>query len=60
MQQSYCFTHTVNDREVVNHELSAEKTTAFLEETKNDILLVPGFIAQDEEGNTTTSRSRWI
>ena len=48
------FTHTINDREVVNHKLSAEKTTAFLEETKNDIILVPGFIAQDEEGNTTT------
>jgi|SRR6056300_1583111 len=35
------FTHTVNDREVVNHELSAEKTIDFINESKEDILLVP-------------------
>ena len=48
------FTHTKNDREVVNHQLSSEKTCAFLAESKAAIALVPGFIAQDEEGNTTT------
>ena len=48
------FTHSINDREVVNQELSAEKTTHFINQSKEDIILIPGFIAQDEEGNTTT------
>ena len=43
------FTHTKNDREVVNHQLSSEKTCAFLAESKAAIALLPGFIAQDEE-----------
>lgn len=48
------FTHTVNDREVVDHQRSAKKTRAFLQKSQAAIALVPGFIAQDEEGNTTT------
>ncbi len=48
------FTKNINEREVVDHELSREKTLAFLEASKSSILLVPGFIATDHEGNTTT------
>ncbi|MGA1776793.1 MAG: bifunctional aspartate kinase/homoserine dehydrogenase I, partial [Flavobacteriaceae bacterium] len=44
------FTKNINEREVVDHELSREKTLAFLEGSKSSILLVPGFIATDHEG----------
>lgn len=52
--RSFLFTHTLNDREVVNHELSAKKTIALINNSDDELILVPGFIAQDEEGNTTT------
>ena len=48
------FTKTVNDREVVDHNKSEKKTKAFLNENNSKNILVPGFIAQDEDGNTTT------
>ena len=48
------FTKTVNDREVVDNDLSKEATNAFLKRSKLELILIPGFIAQDEEGNTTT------
>ena len=48
------FMKTVNDREVVDHNKSEKKTKAFLNENNSKNILVPGFIAQDEDGNTTT------
>ena len=48
------FTHKVNDREVINNKKSAKKTSLLLKNKKSKIIVIPGFIAQDEEGNTTT------
>ncbi len=48
------FTKTVNDREVVDHDKSEKKTKVFLNENNSKNILIPGFIAQDEDGNTTT------
>ena len=48
------FMKTVNEREVVDHNKSEKKTKAFLNENNSKNILVPGFIAQDEDGNTTT------
>jgi len=48
------FTHIINDREVVNHKLSDTSTKTFLKKCNAKVILVPGFIAQDEDGNTTT------
>jgi aspartokinase/homoserine dehydrogenase 1 len=48
------FTKTVNDREVVDHYKSEKKTKAFLNKNNSKNILIPGFIAQDEDGNTTT------
>ena len=48
------FMKTVNDREVVDHNKSEKKTKAFLNENNFKNILIPGFIAQDEDGNTTT------
>lgn len=47
------FTHTVNLKEVVNHQKSAQNCTALLS-VKEEIILLPGFIARDKEGNTST------
>ena len=48
------FTHKVNDREVINNKKSAKKTSLLLKNKKSKIIVIPGFIAQDEEGNITT------
>ena len=48
------FTHKVNDREVINNKKSAKKTSLLLKNKKSKIIVIPGFIAQDEEGKTTT------
>ena len=48
------FTHKVNDREVINNKKSAKKTFSLLKNKKSKIIVIPGFIAQDEEGNITT------
>jgi aspartokinase/homoserine dehydrogenase 1 len=48
------FTHTISEREVVNHKKSSEATREFMKNNTSKTILVPGFIAQDEEGNTTT------
>ena len=48
------FTHKVNDREVINNKKSAKKTSSLLKNKKSKIIVIPGFIAQDEEGNITT------
>ena len=48
------FTHTISEREVVNHKKSSEATREFMKKNTSKTILVPGFIAQDEEGNTTT------
>ena len=48
------FKKTVNDREVVDDNLSEKKTISFLKKNKYKIILFPGFIASDDEGNTVT------
>jgi len=48
------FTKSLNDREVVDHEKSKGKVRSFNDSCSSKILLVPGFIATDEEGNNTT------
>lgn len=48
------FTHNVNDREVINNKKSAKKTSLLIKNKKSKIIVIPGFIAQDEDGNTTT------
>ena len=48
------FTHNVNDREVINNKISAEKASLFFRNNNSKIIIVPGFIAQDENGNITT------
>ena len=48
------FTHTIFDKEVVNHKQSIKSTKKFFKNKKFKITLIPGFIAQDEERNTTT------
>jgi aspartokinase/homoserine dehydrogenase 1 len=48
------FTYSIDDREVVNHKQSEKATKSFLKENNSEIILIPGFIAQDQEGNTTT------
>jgi len=48
------FTHELNDREVVNHERSKEACNAFASAISNKIILIPGFIASNENGKITT------
>jgi len=48
------FTKVVNDREIVDHAMSSKSTQAFIASTSADVILVPGFIASDEKGDTTT------
>lgn len=48
------FTKVVNDREIVDHAKSSESTQAFIASTFAEVILVPGFIASDEKGDTTT------
>jgi len=48
------FTHFINQREVINHQKSEKQTQALLTQAKANVILLPGFIASDEEGNTTT------
>ena len=48
------FTHRVNDREVINNDKSAKRASLLLKNKNSKIIVFPGFIAQDEEGNTTT------
>ena len=48
------FTNLVNNREIVNHKKSSEKCNAYLLSEKNKIIIIPGFIASDEKGNSTT------
>ena len=48
------FTHRVNDRDVINNDKSAKRASLLLKNKNSKIIVFPGFIAQDEEGNTTT------
>ena len=48
------FTHELNDREVVNHERSKEACNEFASAISNKIILIPGFIASNENGKITT------
>ena len=48
------FKKNINDREVVDDFLSEKKTVSFLSENRNKIILLPGFIASDNDGNTLT------
>ncbi len=48
------FTYSIDDREIVNQKQSEKATKAFLKRNNSKIILIPGFIAQDEEGNTST------
>ena len=48
------FKKNINDREVVDDFLSEKKTISFLSENRNKIILLPGFIASDNDGNTLT------
>lgn len=48
------FTYSIDDREIVNQKQSEKATKAFLKKNNSKIILIPGFIAQDEEGNTST------
>ena len=48
------FTHRVNDREVINNQKSSKKAPLLFKNKNSKIIVLPGFIAQDEEGNTTT------
>ena len=48
------FKKNINDREVVDDFLSEKKTISFLRENRNKIILLPGFIASDNDGNTLT------
>ena len=48
------FKKTINNREVVDDYLSEKKTITFLNKHKHEIILFPGFIASDAEGNTLT------
>ena len=48
------FKKTINNREVVDDYLSEKKTITFLNKHKHEIILFPGIIASDAEGNTLT------
>ena len=48
------FTKTILDKEVVDHKKSIKSTKKNFKNNNIKITLIPGFIAQDEEGNTTT------
>lgn len=48
------FKKNINDREVVDDFLSEKKTISFLRKNRNKIILLPGFIASDNDGNTLT------
>ena len=48
------FKKNINDREVVDNFLSEKKTVSFLSKNRNKIILLPGFIASDNDGNTLT------
>ena len=48
------FKKNINDREVVDDFLSEKKTISFLSKNRNKIILLPGFIASDNDGNTLT------
>ncbi|MEK9740335.1 MAG: bifunctional aspartate kinase/homoserine dehydrogenase I [Flavobacteriaceae bacterium] len=52
--RSLLFTHIINQREVINHQRSEKQTQSLITQSKANIILLPGFIASDEEGNTTT------
>ncbi len=48
------FTNDVNEKEVVNHFKSQERTNSILSKVNSKVTLVPGFIASDKDGNITT------
>ena len=48
------FTHELNDREVVNHTKSEEACVDFVSNNSSKIILIPGFIASDQDGKITT------
>ena len=48
------FTHELNDREVVNHTKSKEACVDFVSNNSSKIILIPGFIASDQDGKITT------
>ena len=48
------FTHRANGREVINNKKSAKKASLLLKNKNSKIIILPGFIAQDEGGSTTT------
>ena len=48
------FTNVVNNRNVVNHKKSSERCNTFFLSEKNKIIIIPGFIASDDQGNATT------
>ena len=48
------FTRIINDKEVVDHEKSSESCQPFIASESDSVFLIPGFIASDENGDTTT------
>ena len=48
------FKKNINDREVIDNSLSEKKTVSFLSKNKSKVILLPGFIASDNKGNTLT------
>ena len=48
------FTRIINDKEVLNHEKSSESCQPFITSESDSVILIPGFIASDENGDTTT------
>ena len=48
------FTRIINDKEVVDHEKSYESCQPFIAYESGSVILIPGFIASDENGDTTT------
>ena len=48
------FTRIINDKEVLNHEKSSERCQPFITSESDSVILIPGFIASDENGDTTT------
>lgn len=48
------FTQIVNDREIIDHKKSSDKTQKFVKQETAAVIIVPGFIASDENGDITT------
>ena len=48
------FSHRVNDREVINNDKSAKRASLLLKNKNSKIIVFPGFIGQEDEGNTSS------